>query len=95
MAGRGGGNHEATITRRERPLPDVIELIEKDHREVEQLFSKFESTRDLSIPSEICDELDRHAAGEEQVVYPAIEAEVPSGKQFVQEGVEEHRRRVS
>jgi iron-sulfur cluster repair protein YtfE (RIC family) len=72
-------------------MSNVIELIEKDHREVEELFSKYESTRDPSMPTQICDELDRHAMGEEQAVYPVIESEVPGGKDMVKEGVDEHK----
>jgi iron-sulfur cluster repair protein YtfE (RIC family) len=71
-------------------MPDVVDLIEQDHREVEQLFEQFESTRDLSIPATICDELDRHTSGEEQVVYPAIASDVPGGKKMVEEAVGEH-----
>jgi hemerythrin superfamily protein len=72
-------------------MPDVTQLIQQDHREVEDLFSKFQSTRDGSVASQICEELDRHANAEEQVVYPAIEADVPDGKSMVKEAVDEHK----
>jgi iron-sulfur cluster repair protein YtfE (RIC family) len=72
-------------------MPDVIELIEKDHREVEGLFAKFEATGDASVAAQICDELDRHANGEEKAVYPVIASDVPGGKMMAQEGEDEHK----
>lgn len=72
-------------------MPNVVELIEKDHREVEELFSKFESTGDSSIALTICDELDRHTAGEENAVYPVVDAEVPGGKRIANEAIDEHK----
>jgi hemerythrin superfamily protein len=72
-------------------MSDVIELIEKDHREVEGLFASFEASGDPSVASQICDELDRHATGEEEAVYPVIAADVPGGEKMAKEGEDEHR----
>ena len=72
-------------------MTDVIELIEKDHREVEGLFATFEASEDASVATQICDELDRHATGEEKAVYPVIASDVPGGEQMAKEGVEEHK----
>jgi hemerythrin superfamily protein len=72
-------------------MTDVTQLIEQDHREVEDLFAKFRSTRDASVAAQICDELDRHAGAEEQVVYPAIKEEVPAAGSLVDEGIDEHK----
>ena len=72
-------------------MPNVVELIEKDHRQVEELFSKFESTGDSAVAMTICEELDRHATGEEKAVYPVVEAEVPDGKRLGSEAVDEHK----
>ncbi len=72
-------------------MPDVTQLIEQDHREVEDMFAKFKSTGDAAISSQICDELDQHAEAEERAVYPAIEAELPDGKSMVEEAVDEHK----
>jgi hemerythrin-like domain-containing protein len=69
---------------------DVVTLIERDHREVEELFAKFASTGDISVAREICDALDRHATGEERAVYPVVAAELPNGKQMAGEGEDEH-----
>lgn len=72
-------------------MPNLVELIEKDHRQVEELFSKFESTGDSAVAMTICEELDRHTAGEEKAVYPVVEAEVPDGKRLGNEAVDEHK----
>jgi hemerythrin superfamily protein len=54
-------------------MPNVIELLNQDHREVEQLFSQFESTQDFDIALQICQELTVHATVEEEIVYPVLE----------------------
>jgi hemerythrin-like domain-containing protein len=72
-------------------MPDVIELIEKDHREVEQLFSEFESSGDVSIATRICDELTKHTKGEEQAVYPVIADRLSSGRDLTDEAIDEHK----
>ena len=54
-------------------MPDVIELLNNDHREVEQLFTEYESTRDYEVAMQICDELLMHATCEEEIVYPPLE----------------------
>ena len=58
-------------------MPDVIELLETDHREVEDLFSKAETTSGAAkgqVVSKIASELTLHAEVEEQIVYPAMRA---------------------
>jgi hemerythrin superfamily protein len=72
-------------------MPNLVELIEKDHRQVEALFSKFETTGDSSVAMTICEELDRHTTAEEKAVYPVVEAEVPDGKKLADEAVDEHK----
>ena len=69
---------------------DIVELIERDHREVEELFSKFNATGDTSMAVAICDSLDRHMAGEEAALYPVIAAELPIGREIAGEGQDEH-----
>ena len=56
-------------------MPDVVDLIEHDHREVEQLFAEFTSSKDPTVAEKICDELDEHTAAEEAVVYPVLVGE--------------------
>jgi hemerythrin superfamily protein len=72
-------------------MADVTKLIEQDHREVEELFAKFKQTKDASVVATICDELDRHTAGEEKAVYPIVADMVPGGKKMSDEAVDEHK----
>jgi hemerythrin superfamily protein len=51
---------------------DVVAKIEHDHREVEELFTEFERSRDRALALKICDELEIHTAAEEAEVYPVI-----------------------
>jgi iron-sulfur cluster repair protein YtfE (RIC family) len=56
-------------------VPDVIKLLETDHREVEDLFAKAESTSGAAkqqVVTKIASELTLHAEVEEQIVYPAM-----------------------
>jgi iron-sulfur cluster repair protein YtfE (RIC family) len=56
-------------------MPDVIKLLETDHREVEDLFAKAESTDGAAkqqVVTKIASELTVHADVEEQIVYPAM-----------------------
>jgi iron-sulfur cluster repair protein YtfE (RIC family) len=56
-------------------MPDVIKLLETDHREVEDLFAKAESTSGAAkqkVVTKIASELTLHAEVEEQIVYPAM-----------------------
>lgn len=69
-------------------MPDVTDLIKKDHRAVEQLFSRFESSGDAQIAMQVCDELTIHAQLEEQLVYPATEKRVDA--ELTEHGEHEH-----
>jgi hemerythrin superfamily protein len=71
-------------------MPDVIELIEREHRQVEALFQNFRETGRSALVSNICDELDAHAAAEEEAFYPVVRDEVPSGKKLAGEAKDEH-----
>ena len=54
---------------------DVIKMLETDHREVEDLFAKAETTTGAAkqqVVSKIASELTLHAEVEEQIVYPAM-----------------------
>lgn len=54
---------------------DAIALLKADHREVEDLFAKFEKTnqddRKWEIAQKICNELKIHSMIEEEIFYPA------------------------
>ena len=72
-------------------MPDVIKVLENDHREVEDLFAKAESTSGAAkqqVVTKIAAELTLHAEVEEQIVYPAMRQ---SGlNDLVEESIEEH-----
>src|SRR5436305_5279789 len=75
-------------------MPDVIELLEHDHREVEAMFAEFEKATDPSerrtIADKIIIELVRHSEAEEQAVYPAMRKALPDGDQLVEHEISEH-----
>jgi hypothetical protein len=65
---------------------DVIEILEHDHREVEQMFSELETLRGAStdeamsrrkaLTDKVTIELVRHSVAEEVLVYPQVEDKV-------------------
>jgi hemerythrin-like domain-containing protein len=77
---------------------DVIEVLEHDHREVEEMFSELESLRGAStedeqarrkaVAEQVTIELVRHSVAEEVLVYPRVEAKVSSDE--VEHAREEH-----
>lgn len=62
---------------------DAIALLKADHRKVEDLFDKFESTRSDSrkktLATQICLELTVHTKIEEEIFYPACKDAVEDG----------------
>src|SRR6266511_5626986 len=71
-------------------MPDVTQLIEQEHRQVEALFDNFREAGDTDVLTKLCDELDAHAAAEEEAFYPVVRDDVPSGKKLVNESKDEH-----
>jgi hemerythrin-like domain-containing protein len=77
---------------------DVIEVLEQDHREVEEMFGELESLRGASTEEarsrrkELADrvtiELVRHSVAEEVLVYPEVEKKV--SKEEAEHAREEH-----
>jgi hemerythrin superfamily protein len=65
---------------------DVIEILEHDHREVEEMFSELESLRGAAtdeamarrkaVTEQVTIELVRHSVAEEVLVYPKVEDKV-------------------
>jgi hemerythrin-like domain-containing protein len=65
---------------------DVIEILEHDHREVEEMFKELESLRGATsdedrsrrkdLAEQVTIELVRHSVAEEVLVYPAVESQV-------------------
>jgi hemerythrin superfamily protein len=74
----------------EKVMPDVVDLLKRDHRDVEQLFGAFERDPQPSIADEICAQLELHTAAEEHFVYPALRERVSDGKKLADEAEHEH-----
>ena len=59
---------------------DAIALLKHDHREVEDLFAKFESAsssdRKWQLAQQICNELKIHTIIEEEIFYPALKGKI-------------------
>jgi len=75
---------------------DALTLLKTDHREVEALFKKFEAStpRALKARRKLVDQmiaaLSRHAAIEEQLLYPAMRERMTAFEEGVLEALEEH-----
>ncbi len=76
---------------------DPIKLLKDDHQKVKKLFREFESAGDRAyqrkqtLAEQIFQELDVHAAIEEEIFYPAVEAKAnKEGLDVVKEAEEEH-----
>ncbi|MFN8558937.1 MAG: hemerythrin domain-containing protein [Dehalococcoidia bacterium] len=76
---------------------NAIEMLIDDHAKVKQLFEKFEQAGDRAhqtkrrIVEQAVMELEIHAALEEEIFYPAVDAKSDKeGKKLVDEAEEEH-----
>ena len=77
---------------------DVIEILEHDHREVEEMFTELESLRGAStdearerrktLTEQVTIELVRHSVAEEVLVYPRVEDKIDADE--VEHAREEH-----
>lgn len=71
-----GGNRASTAKRQTAKQQDAIGLLKADHRQVEEWFEQFESTRSgerkQRLASEICQALKVHTQIEEEIFYPAF-----------------------
>ena len=77
---------------------DVIEVLEHDHREVEEMFAELESLRGASteealsrrkaVTEQVTIELVRHSVAEEVLVYPEVEDKVSAEE--AEHGRKEH-----
>ena len=77
---------------------DVIEILEHDHREVEEMFQELEQLRGASsdddkarrkeLAEQVTIELVRHSVAEEVLVYPKVERQI--GKEEVEHARKEH-----
>ena len=73
---------------------DVLQVLVKDHREVERLFAAFDASTDVAQQRELVDhmiiELVRHSIAEEEYLYPAIRKVLPSGDDIADKELAEH-----
>jgi hemerythrin superfamily protein len=79
-------------------MPDVIDVLEQDHREIEAMFQELEGLRGASsdedrarrktLAEQVTIELCRHSVAEEVLVYPRVEQKV--SKEEAQHAREEH-----
>jgi hemerythrin-like domain-containing protein len=75
---------------------DAIALLKHDHREVEDLFKRFERAGDGAVKqkrklvNQMIAELSRHASVEEQVIYPWAREHIVDADDEVLEALEEH-----
>lgn len=67
---------KSTTSRPGKSAPDAIQLLKDDHRQVEEWFEKFESSRSektrIDLARRICTALTVHARIEEEIFYPAF-----------------------
>ena len=72
---------------------DAVTLLKADHRKVEDLFEKFEKARDSgrkeALVREICTALCLHTLLEEEIFYPACQAQIDE-EDIVEEAYVEH-----
>lgn len=92
-ASRGGTGSSA---KRRSGDPHALELLIADHRQVDDLFTRFERSgpgaqkRRQQLVDKMIESLSMHAAIEEQVFYPLARQEVPDTNDEVLEALEEH-----
>jgi hemerythrin superfamily protein len=69
---------------------DILELLEQQHKEVDELFARLESSKGdrQALFLELADKLAAHAAAEEKVFYPSVMTTETSD--LLHESVEEH-----
>ena len=75
---------------------DAVDLLERQHREVEAMFERFENMTDRATVSkkkladEICNALIMHTTIEEEIFYPATREASEETEDMVDEAVVEH-----
>jgi len=76
----------------EKEFTDAIMLLKHDHREVEDLFEKFQKARGKDkkqqIAHQICTELKIHAMIEEEIFYPTFRGKID--EDIIDEAIVEH-----
>lgn len=74
-------------------MPNALQLIKQDHKKVEALFQKYKKARGQEskrkIAEDAMEQLEVHAAIEEEIFYPAAKRELEDGE-IVEEAIKEH-----
>jgi hemerythrin superfamily protein len=84
------------MTTKTKDAQDAIALLEGQHREVEELFKKFEDLTDRAkaskkkIADQVCTALTLHAQIEEEIFYPATREASKETEDMVDEAIVEH-----
>ena len=75
-------------------MPNATQLLKKDHKKVEGLFSKFEQAKNAGAKQRVCQqviqELEVHAKLEEEIFYPAVKKHIGE-EDMLQEAKQEHQ----
>lgn len=74
---------------------DALELLTRDHREVDEAFDEFESRTDperrTKIARQVIAELSTHAGIEEAVFYPTVKEALPELAEEIDHDLQEHQ----
>lgn len=74
-------------------MADAVQMLREDHRKVQELFKEFQESRDGARKKHIAEtalnELQVHAALEEEIFYPAVREEIDE-EEKIDEAQEEH-----
>ncbi|MPZ72376.1 MAG: hemerythrin domain-containing protein [Nitriliruptorales bacterium] len=75
-------------------MPDAVDVLVQDHREVEELFSRYERAANADergkIVHAVIHELAVHGEIEELLFYPRVRTSLPDGDALADEAVDEH-----
>ncbi len=75
-------------------MPNATQLLKKDHKKVEGLFTKFEQAKNAGAKQRVCQqviqELEVHAKLEEEIFYPAVKKHIGE-EEMLQEAKQEHQ----
>jgi hemerythrin-like domain-containing protein len=72
-------------------MSDITKVLMNEHQRIKRLFLRAnQSSEDLDIALDVCDELIIHATIEEEIFYPAVSEASDEIREAVVEGIEEH-----
>ncbi len=75
-------------------MPDALQMLRDDHREVQDMFKQFDATDDRAEKKMIADkammELEIHSQLEEEIFYPAVRKQDDVEADMMNEAMEEH-----